>query len=134
MKLIKAMNEAVDNQDTVLDKTEEEKGTGTKGSSGSADQNLFLNLMKKSHSASRSNSNNQSDNQNDKLSNFSDLRNNSNNSKSPRLPNLHFKTISSNRKDSEETLKTANVDDKSKYNGLTMDIKTQQRSKSFSKP
>jgi hypothetical protein len=156
MKLIRAMNEYNDSPDAILNKTEEEKRTGTKGSSGSNDQNLFLNLNKKSQSNSRSNSNNLSDNKDEKLSSYSDLRHNSNNSQRPEPRTktekslsiktgnekvdkysplkIQLKTVGYNHNDPDDTLKTPDVNDTHKFNGIEMDGKLLHRSKSFSKP
>jgi hypothetical protein len=155
MKLIRAMDEYNNNPDAILNKTEEEKRNGTKGSSGSNDQNLFLNLMKKSQSNSRSNSNNLSDNKDEKLSSYSDLRHNSNNSQRPEprtktekslsiktgnekvdkyIPlKIQLKKVGYNHIDSENALKTPDVNDTHKFNGIDMDGKLLQRSKSFPK-
>ena len=79
MKLLKAMKEVANNPDPVINKTEEEKN-GSKNSTASADQNVVVNILKKSRSGSnntRSNntqSNNRSSDRVDNLSSLSDLK------------------------------------------------------------
>lgn len=153
-RLIKALNEFVEGPE-ITPKTEEEQ-KNSKGSTTSLENNVVYNLMKKSHS--RSNSNKRSSDNNDRLSNLSDLRNNSlNEGKSPEPKSKTEKSLSNNtckneeqkmspllkiplgnvsvRKDSEHTFKTDDVEDKNrKFSRIATEIKNNHRSKSFTKP
>ena len=152
LKLLKAMNDVQDDTDPGLNKTEEEKRSGSKNSTASVEQNVVLSLMKKSNSQSQSAK--RSSDQPEKLSSLSDLRGNSD-SRSPNhkaktehsfsdnksrsgnentnlLTKLPLHTMS-NRKDSEDTHKTDNVRKPKKLSAAGQFLHTHQRSKSFSK-
>lgn len=153
--MLKAMNEVSENPDHSTGKGEEEKNA-SKNSTASAEQNVVLNLLKKSRSQSNTHSYNRSSDRQD--SSLSDMRNNSmnegrnhhrakteksfsdntaNNDQNPTqyspLVKLPGKT-ENHRKDSENTLKTANVKEERKFSEISKQIRRHQRSKSFTKP